>query len=68
MMRSGASADCAADITIYVDGNLVYEKNKMTKWKETDNFSVDVLGTYTLQSVVQISSEYSGVWVYLEVD
>jgi hypothetical protein len=68
MVRSSAILDGTADIAIYVDGNLVYEKKQMTKLEEPDSFSVDVSGARTLQITVQTSSEHSGVWVYLEED
>ena len=68
MIRSSAGMYCAADIAIYADGNLVYEKNQMSKLEEPDHFSVDVSGAQTLQITVQTSSEYSGVWVCLEAD
>lgn len=68
MLRSSVGMDCAADIAIYADGNLVYEKNQMTKLDEPDHFSVDVSGARTLQITVQTSSEHSGVWVHLEAD
>jgi hypothetical protein len=68
MVRSSAILDGTADIAIYVDGNLVYEKKQMTKLEESDSFSVDVSGARTLQITVQTSSEHSGVWVYLEAD
>ena len=68
MIRSSAGMDRAADIAIYADGNLVYEKNQMSKLEEPDHFSVDVSGAQTLQITVQTSSEYSGVWVCLEAD
>ena len=68
MIRSSAGMDRAADIAIYADGNLVYEKNQMSKLEEPDHFSVDVSGAQTLQITVQTSSEYGGVWVCLEAD
>lgn len=45
MVRSSAILDGTADIAIYVDGNLVYEKKQMTKLEESDSFSAGVSGS-----------------------
>lgn len=65
-IKSSAYMSAAADIAVYVDEKLVYERKQLTKLDEPEAFSVDVSGARTLQITVQTTSGNDSVWVYLE--